>query len=126
MSRAAYQSDQKIADAYGIPYLFDENSEYVMEDKDVAFNRVVKLHEIVTKWIEKHRRIPSCSPNADVEERKIAIWLKVIMFYKEVILDPNDQNEEERISNQKVHEVCQHLIRYGEFPDEYEGGIEDE
>ena len=70
------------------------------------------------------------SPNAEVEERKIAIWLKVVMFYKEVILDPNDQNEEERVSNQKVHEVCQHLIRYGEFPDEYpiidEGGNEDE
>lgn len=116
MSKASYNSDQKIADAYGIPYIFEEDSEYIPEDENIAFKRVLGLHNDVTRWIEKHRRIPSNSPNAEAEERKMAIWLRVVMWYKDTILDPNDEHGDERESNEKTHKVCQHLIRNGEFP----------
>ena len=118
MNEPLFNSDQKIADAYGIPYLFDESQDYVMEDMEVSLKRVVGMHKAVTTWIEKHRRIPSYSPKAEPDERNIALWLKVVMFYKDVMLDPNDENKEERISNEQVHRTCQNLIRTGECEDE--------
>jgi hypothetical protein len=122
MDEANFQSDQDIADAYGLPYIFD-NSEYVMEDNEVSFNRVVQMHKATSLWIEKHRRIPSSSPKAEKEERKIAIWLRVVLFYKDVILDPHDVNREERESNENTHILCQKVIRTGRLPqgdEEYE------
>lgn len=112
-----YQSDQQIADSYGVPFIFDDEMEYVREDSDISIKRIVGMHNVVTNWIEKHRRIPSASPNAEREERKIANWLRVVMFYKEIMLDPQDEHREERIHNSFIHESCQNLIRTGTLPE---------
>ena len=113
-----FESDQEIADAYGIPFLFDQ--EYVMEDTEVAQKRLQSMNAAVTKWIEKNRKIPSGSPNAPEEERKMSLWLKVVMFYWEALLDPKDEHHDERISNEKIHKICQNLIRTGTITEETE------
>ena len=79
-----FASNQQIADAYGIPFLFDFDHDYVMEDTSIAQKRLVSMNATVTKWIEKNRKIPSGSPNAPEEERKMSVWLKVVMFYWEI------------------------------------------
>jgi hypothetical protein len=106
-----FDSDQKIADAYGLPFLFE--NDFVKEDIEISIKRVVSMNSIVTKWIEKNRKIPSGSPKASDEEKKMSIWLKVVMFYKDLILDPKDECKDERLSNNHTHKVCQHIIRNG-------------
>jgi hypothetical protein len=105
-----FDSDQQIADAYGLPFLFE--GELAKEETDVSIKRVISMHTVVTKWIEKHRRIPSGCAKAPEEERKMSIWLKVVMFYKDMMLDPKDECKAERVSNSKSHIVCQNIIRY--------------
>jgi hypothetical protein len=122
-----YQSDQQIADSYGVPFIFDEEMEYVSEESAVSVKRIVGMHNTVTKWIEKNRRIPSASPNADREERKMANWLRVVMFYKEVMLDPKDEHRDERLHNSFIHEYCQTIIRTGTVPEqEYNSNMEED
>jgi hypothetical protein len=76
------------------------------------------MHNVVTKWIEKNRRIPSSNPNAERDERKMAGWLRVVMFYKEIMLDPQDEHRDERLHNNFIHDYCQTIIRTGSLPEQ--------
>jgi hypothetical protein len=112
-----FDSNQEIANAYGLPYMFEEADDYVMEEPDVSLKRIVGMNKVVSRWIERHRRIPSSNPNAQPEERKMGIWLKVLMFYSDVMVDPTDENKKEREENETCHKSCQFTIRSGCYPD---------
>lgn len=105
------EGNQMIAEAYGFPYLFEMEGLQEIEETALSVKRIGSIHNAVTKWIEKHRRIPSDNPKASPEERKMGIWLKVVMFFKDIMLDPTDETEEERSKNEKIHQLCQQIIR---------------
>jgi hypothetical protein len=51
----------------------------------------------------------------------MAGWLRVVMFYKEIMLDPQDEHRDERLHNNFIHDYCQTIIRTGSLPEqEYE------
>ncbi len=112
-----YDSDDKIAGTYGLPFLFHDD-EFVSEDIIVTIKRVDAMKKAVVKWILNHGTIPSSSPLADPEERQFGIWLKVLTFYSDLVKDPLDTQKEERESNERAHEKCQYTIRNQRFPDD--------
>jgi hypothetical protein len=50
----------------------------------------------------------------------MGIWLKVLMFYADVVVDPTDENKKEREENETCHKACQFTIRSGCYPDSKE------
>lgn len=114
-----FDSDNVIANAYGFPYLFDSDAN-VPEDADTTIKRIAVLNQRVVNWIAENRRIPSSNPNAPEDERNIAHWMRVLDFYANVVVDNTNEHYKEMTSNDKVHAMCQYLIRKGHLPTELE------
>ena len=114
-----YDSNQVIANGYGLPYLFDSESESVVpEDVEASIRRIAVLNRLVVAWIADNRRIPTSNPNAPHDERAMAHWLRVCQFYAGIAVDHAGQHVDETASNENCHELCQFVIRHGRKPED--------
>lgn len=107
-----FDSDNVIANAYGLPFLFESNT-VVLEDVETMIKRIAVLNQRVVNWISVNKRIPSSNPNASEDERNVAHWMRALEFYADIAVDYRNDNEAETNSNNDTHKMCRHAIRTG-------------
>lgn len=107
-----YDSNNVIADAYGLPYLIESNT-VVLEDVDTMIKRISVMNQRVINWIIENRRIPSSNPNANEDERNIAHWMRALEFYANIAVDHLDEHQDEMSSNDDVHKMCRYATKFG-------------
>lgn len=109
--------EEMVAESYGMEYLLGTSGTFEHPEPKVVANHIKFMQNTVLMWMRVNRRIPTVNPRADQLEQRMGNWLRALLFYGHIALDPSQETFDDVAENNRLHEICQRAFLTGSFSD---------
>lgn len=109
--------EEMVAESYGMEYLLGTSGTFEHPEPKVVANHIKFMQNTVLMWMRVNRRIPTVNPRADQLEQRMGNWLRALLFYGHIALDPSQETFDDVAENSRLHEICQRAFLTGSFSD---------